>query len=258
MKIIASLLIAVIIPLTSFPAPIIAPPAASGGGGGGGVGVGGGARFNGGFSGSGTGYRGGDNTGGAKQVDPSQYPKQRGATSYRGNENLPGKPDNGGNVGVAIVILPKRPAGGTLPPECKAEVHKCIDKYIYGGGGAPPRNGECCTKIKNSIPCVCRFITSKDPLVRKAADVILRGCHYRKPICINMAMPATCRPEVRHCVNTHLYGYGGQPKRGGACCTKFKNAKDCVVRFLTSPDPKLSEAGNALLRGCRFRRPANT
>ncbi|ESQ27422.1 hypothetical protein EUTSA_v10018991mg [Eutrema salsugineum] len=274
MKILALMLIAIIIPLMmiSFPASIKA--AGRGGGsssvGGGGVGISGG-RFGGSGSSGGSRMGGGYVRGGNMWDEEEEEPE---TGRYGANPSSPigragpvptggygssgtkyPKPQKGGgDPGVAIVVIPK-PLVKELPKECKEDLRDCITKHISEGGEEPKHRGSCCVKLKNSIPCVCKFLTSKDPKVQKAANGVLRGCHYRKPVCIKMPMPQECRQEVRHCVNTHLYGTAGQPRYRGACCMKFKNSKSCVTKFLVSPDPKLNENANGILRCCHFRKP---
>ncbi|ESQ55879.1 hypothetical protein EUTSA_v10027247mg [Eutrema salsugineum] len=68
-----------------------------------------------------------------------------------------------------------------IPKECKVEVRDCITRHIYKGEGEPKNGGSCCEKFKNTIHCMCKFLTNKDPLVRKAANGVLRGCRYQQP-----------------------------------------------------------------------------
>lgn len=249
------MLIAVIILLSSFPAPIKVAGRGGGGGfvgsGSGPIGIGGGYFGGGGVPGNG--YRGGNVPSGGSIRDGSNV-----GTGYRGGGSN-GKPGGGGDPGAAIVVFPKKPEEPAkpvpMPQECKQEVRDCITAHIYGAAGAPTYHGPCCQKLKNSVPCVCKFLTSHDPKLSKAANDVLRGCHYRHPKCSKMPMPQVCRPEVRHCVDTHLYGGAGDPQHGGACCQKFKHSKKCVCTFLTSQDSHLKNKANGVVRGCRFGKP---
>ncbi|CAA7013478.1 unnamed protein product [Microthlaspi erraticum] len=279
MKIIPLMLIASIIPLTSFPSSIKAARSGSSGSSGGGVrvggfgsvgGIGGGA---GGGGGGGSAGGGGGKNGGAggksksKSKNPGRYrvgigesladrearEREEERATWGLRFGFPKPQPGGGDTGPSIVVIPKPPAV-EMPKECQEPARACVQEHIIDNAGPPKFGGSCCEKLKSAIPCVCTFLMSKDPKAKNAAYGVLRGCHFSQPICINMPMPQTCSPEVRHCVQVHMYGRAGQPPYRGACCKKFQHSKSCVEPFLKSPDPKLSGSANGVLRGCHFRR----
>ncbi|XP_010431539.1 PREDICTED: uncharacterized protein LOC104715863 [Camelina sativa] len=201
MKIIPLILIAFIILLSSFPAPIkVASRGAAGGGG-----------------------RGGRRGGG--------YARGRGA---------------------APAVIPKK----QLPQECKEEVRDCIYGFIHGGVtyqleyGAP-----CCVKLSKSLPCLCKFLKSNDSKESRAANAVLRSCRIDTTKCSTMPMPQACKPEVRHCVASHIYGGLGAPPHRGECCKKFENSKSCVCTLINSKDPHVSRHAGGVIRGCQFKVP---
>ncbi|XP_023644328.1 uncharacterized protein LOC17895297 [Capsella rubella] len=67
-------------------------------------------------------------------------------------------------------------------------------------------------------------------------------------------LPQECKPEVRDCINAHMYGGAGKPQRDGACCEKFKYSKKCVCTFVKSTDSHLSKQAKGVIQGCRFTR----
>lgn len=251
------MLISVIILLTSFPAPI---KVSGRGGGGGFVGSGNpggiGSGYFGGGGNAGPGYRGGNIPSGGSIRDGSNV-----GTGYRGGASG-GKPSGGGDTGPAIVVIPKQPdepvkvVPTPMPQVCKPEVRDCVNKHIYGAAGAPTYRGACCQKFRNSVSCVCKFLSSYDPKLSKGANGVLSGCHYSKPNCnkYRMPMPQECLPEVRHCINTHVYGGAGEPHQGGACCNKFRQSRRCICKFLESQDAHLTKKSSGILRGCHFKR----
>ncbi|ESQ56034.1 hypothetical protein EUTSA_v10027488mg [Eutrema salsugineum] len=168
-----------------------------------------------------------------------------------------------GGIGTGYVmgkVIPDKPEPKEelpkmeeIPKECKVEVRDCITRHIYKGEGEPKNGGPCCEKFKNTIHCMCKFLTNKDPLVRKAANGVLRGCRYQQPTCTNTPMPPACWEELRSpCINTGTAFY---PKYGEACCKKLKKSTSCISKSLKSPDPKLREAANGVLWGFQVRKP---
>ncbi|EOA34867.1 hypothetical protein CARUB_v10022449mg [Capsella rubella] len=67
-------------------------------------------------------------------------------------------------------------------------------------------------------------------------------------------LPQECKPEVRDCINAHMYGGAGAPERGAQCCATLRKSVPCVCKFLRSHDPKLSKGANDVLRGCHYNR----
>ncbi|CAN8240256.1 unnamed protein product [Cochlearia groenlandica] len=169
MRIIAWMFIAIIILLTSIPAKIKVAGAGSVVGGGSlptGPGSIGASIGLGKPSGEPTtGYRGGL----IPVVDkppPDSWSHPAIGDGYRGGSGE-NKPMPGGDTGPAIVVIPKPiedepPKKVPMPRECKSEVRDCITKYVIGAAGWPKYKGPCCEKLKNSVPCVCKFLLSED------------------------------------------------------------------------------------------------
>lgn len=291
MKIIPLMLIAFIILLTSFLAPIKVAAQRGGALGSGGVGSqwsqwgSGGSSSGGGSTGTGIGYRGGDSTpvvanpgtgymGGSYPGSGNGYKGgDIGDTSgYRGG-SYKGKPQAGGDNGPAIVVIPKKPVTLEVPAVCRKSVVPCVNTHIYGD---PPKYDDyCCMQFKVSKLCLCKYQNSGVEEITKAANAIIGSCRFRSTKCpvggaavvvegedgavetdpatVKFPMPKVCRPEVQDCVQTHLYG-GPRPKYHGKCCMKFKNSKLCVCKFQTSGVFALSKSAYGVVRGCNFRK----
>ena len=212
---------------------------------------------------TGPGYRSGDTApGGSSGINgpngpgyrsggPGGYKSGDTSAGYR-NGSPPGKRVGGGDPGAAIVVFPKKPVPTPVPAECKP-IAGCVTKHIAGGNPTVPQyHGPCCNQFKNKVSCVCKFLMSTNAKQQRAADGVVRGCNFKNPICIMKPMPAACRPEVKHCVEMHMYRRASNPTFGSPCCQKFKTSKRCIMAFKSSPDPHLSQAAKGVIAGCHF------
>lgn len=253
MKTISLTLITFLISMAPYPALSKAPfgtPAAGGGS----------IGFN---APTGPGYRSGDTApGGSTGINGPTGPgyKSGGPGAYKSGDtsngyksgSTPGK-RYGGDTGAAIGVFPKKPVPTPMPAECKP-ISGCVTKHIAGGNPKEPQyRGPCCMEFKNKVSCVCKFLLSKNAKQINAANGVIRSCNFKNPICIKKPMPATCRPEVKHCVEMHMYRVGASnPTFGSPCCQKFKTSKRCVMAFRNSPEPHLSHAAKGVIAGCHF------
>ncbi|CAH8354757.1 unnamed protein product [Eruca vesicaria subsp. sativa] len=254
MKIISVALIPFLISMSLLPTLIKAPsshvpsgtPAATAGGGSRGTNPPTGPGYK---SGEGTEYKAPDP--GYRTGGPGAYKSGDTSSGYK-NGSPPGKKAGGGDAGAAIVVFPKKPSETAIPAECK-KVAGCVTKHIAGANPrAPPYHGKCCTELRTAVSCVCKFLMSTNAKQQMAADGVVRGCHFKNPVCIKKPMPATCSPDVKHCVEMHMYSRSSNPTFRSPCCEKFKTSKRCIMAFRNSPDPHLSEAAKGVIAGCRF------
>lgn len=208
------------------------------------------------YSPTGPGYRSGD-TGPGGITNPPTGPGYRsgGTPTYTTPSYVYGSPPAkiyGGDPGAAIIVFPKKPKPTPVPAECKS-IAGCTTRHIAGDDAKkPPHGGKCCKEFKTTVSCVCKFLMSTNKKQQSAADGVVRSCGFKNPICIKKPMPPSCRPEVKHCVEMHMYRRASNPTYRSPCCQKFKTSKRCVMTFKNSPDPHLSQAAAGVIDGCRF------